>query len=54
MANLHRYADSNHGIGRGLLPIRANVCRGVEKLRCNLIQHLTFERNTLGEHYVEG
>ena len=47
-------ADSDHRIGRGLLPIRANVRRGVEKLRCNLIQHLAFERNTLGEHHVEG
>ena len=47
-------ADCYHRIGCSLLPIRTNVRRGIEKLRSNLIQHLTFERNTLGQYHIKG
>ena len=47
-------AHRHHRVGGGQFPVGADVARLVEHLGCNLVQHLTFEGNTLGQHHVEG
>ena len=43
-----------HRVGGGCFPVGADVGGGIEELGCNLVQHLSFERNTFRQYYVEG
>ena len=43
----------HHRIGNGNLPVGEDVRRCVEELRCNLVEHLTLEGDTLGQYNVE-
>ena len=43
----------NHRIGASYFPVGADVGSCVEELRCDLVQHLAFVGNTLGQHHVE-
>ena len=44
----------NHGIRSGQLPVGADVGGSIQKLGCNLIEHLSFVRDTLGKDHVKG
>ena len=46
-------ANSNHGVWSSQLPVRTDVGSSIQKLSGNLVQYLTLEGNTLGQHYVE-
>ena len=45
----HRY----HRVGCSCLPVRANVSSSIQEFGCNLIQHLSFERNAFRQNNVE-
>ena len=42
------HADGDHGVGRGEFPVGADVCRGIEELSGNLVEHLSLEGYALG------
>ena len=48
----HTYGD--HRVWRAELPVGADVCGGIQKLGCYLIQYLTLERNAFRQYHVEG
>ena len=43
----------HHGVGRSQFPVRHDVSTCIEELRRNLIQHLSLERDALGQHHIE-
>ena len=43
----------NHRIRNCDLPVREDVCCCIKELSCNLVEHLTLERNSLREDYVK-
>ena len=45
----HRY----HRVGSGQFPVRTDIRCGVQELGCNLVQHLSFIRNTLGQYHIK-
>ena len=47
-------SDGHHGVGSGQFPVGAEVACGVEKLGRYLIEHLSLERDALGQDYVKG
>ena len=47
------HADGDHGVGRGEFPVGADVCRGIEELSGNLVEHLSLEGYALGQDNVE-
>ena len=57
--HLHRealatYADGDHRVGGGLLPVGADVGRSVEELGGDLVQDLSFVGDAFGQDDVEG
>ena len=42
-----------HWVWGSQLPVRADVGCGIQKLGCNLVEHLSLERNTLRQYNVE-
>ena len=46
-------ADRHHRVGRSDFPVRADVGRGVEEFRRDLVQHLSFVRNPFRQDDVE-
>ena len=46
-------AHGHHRVGSGEFPVGDDVCRCVEELGCNLVEHLTLERDAFGQHHVE-
>ena len=60
-ADDHLYAEAlalqaygDHRVGRGQLPVGADVAGGIEELGSNLVEHLSFEGDALREDDVEG
>ena len=51
---LAQHADGDHRVGGSQLPVRADVLSGIQEFCGNLIQHLAFEGNALGQDNVEG
>ena len=45
--------NRHHGVGSGQLPVGTDVCCGIQELCGNLVQHLSLERDTLRQYYVE-
>ena len=43
----------HHRVGRSQLPVRTNVCCCIQELGCNLVEHLSLERNAFRQHNVE-
>ena len=43
----------NHWVWSSQLPVWTDVCSCVQELSCNLIEHLSFERDTLRQNNVE-
>ena len=50
---LAKHAGRHHGVGRGLLPVGADVGRRIEKFGSDLVEHLSLVRDALGQHNVE-
>ena len=48
------YSHCNHWVGSGEFPVRTDVCGCIQEFCCNLIQHLSFIRDTFGQHYIKG
>ena len=43
----------HHRVGRSNFPVRANISRRIQRLGRNLVQDLSFERDSLGQHHVK-
>ena len=59
-ADDHLYAEtfafqthSYHGVGGGQFPVRTDIRCRVQELGGNLVQHLSFIRNTLGQYHIK-
>ena len=50
---LAHQAYSDHGVGGSHFPVGANIGSCIQKLSCNLVEHLTFVRNAFGQNDVE-
>ena len=46
-------SDGHHGIWSSKFPVRTDVSGGIQELGGDLVQHLSLERDTLGQYYVE-
>ena len=48
------HAYRHHRVGSSHFPVGADVGGGIQELGCNLVQHLSLERNAFRQYYVEG
>ena len=46
-------SDSDHRVRNGNFPVRKDVLCRIQELRCNLVQHLSFEWDSFRENHVE-
>ena len=49
-----KHTYRNHWVRGSKFPIRTDVCCCVEEFGCNLVQHLSFIRNTFRQYYIKG
>ena len=49
-----QYAYRYHWVRSSHFPVRTDVSSGIKEFSCNLVQHLSFVRNTFRKYYVKG